>query len=552
MRLSPGQDIDELILRISADDIEKIVGKDIAATVHALAPHEGLSPALRKIASDIFSFRANELLSSRRVRAICHEAMTSEKLDELAVRLSLTSRRSISAWDPSTDSVAWQEYLGFFGFDGAVSAPAVVEMDAEDIEPGFSLYPHQRRAADRVLSALDGGYGRVVLHMPTGSGKTRTAMHIFARFLNSTEPTVLVWLAASAELLDQAAEAFQTAWAMLGNRKVALLRCWGDYAPDLASLEDGVIVASLQKMRALGARESLDILRLGSKVKLVVVDEAHQAIAPTYREVITRLSDSGAHNALLGLTATPGRTWSDVAADRDLAEFFDERKVMLDVEGSNNPVAYLMNEGYLARPTFRQLDYTSSPTLKSTPPAVSSKYDDYGDQTLAALAQDIDRNVVVVRETIRLTEAGHNRILVFTASVRHAEITSAALCALGLDARVVTGGTALRARKRIIRDFRAVSETPMVLCNFGVLTTGLDAPNTSAAVIARPTRSLVLYSQMVGRATRGRKVGGNDECEISTVVDTDLPGFSDVAEAFTNWEDVWDESCPKRTARSSF
>lgn len=79
-----------------------------------------------------------------------------------------------------------------------------------------------------------------------------------------------------------------------------------------------------------------------------------------------------------------------------------------------------------------------------------------------------------------------------------------------------------------------------MLCNFGVLTTGFDAPNTSAAIIARPTKSLVLYSQMVGRATRGTKAGGNETCEISTIVDTKLPGFGDMAEAFTNWEDVWD------------
>jgi superfamily II DNA or RNA helicase len=81
----------------------------------------------------------------------------------------------------------------------------------------------------------------------------------------------------------------------------------------------------------------------------------------------------------------------------------------------------------------------------------------------------------------------------------------------------------------------------MILCNFGVLTTGFDAPSISAALIARPTRSLVLYSQMVGRATRGTRGGGNAKAEILTVVDPELPGFGDVAEAFTNWEDVWNE-----------
>ena len=82
----------------------------------------------------------------------------------------------------------------------------------------------------------------------------------------------------------------------------------------------------------------------------------------------------------------------------------------------------------------------------------------------------------------------------------------------------------------------------MVLCNFGVLTTGFDAPGTSAALIARPTLSLVLYSQMVGRATRGPMAKGNVAAEIVTVVDPELPGFGQIEEAFRNWEDVWDES----------
>jgi DNA repair protein RadD len=51
----------------------------------------------------------------------------------------------------------------------------------------------------------------------------------------------------------------------------------------------------------------------------------------------------------------------------------------------------------------------------------------------------------------------------------------------------------------------------------------------------------VLYSQMVGRAIRGEQSGGNKEAEIVTVIDGDLPGFGNVADAFTNWDDVWKE-----------
>jgi superfamily II DNA or RNA helicase len=94
-------------------------------------------------------------------------------------------------------------------------------------------------------------------------------------------------------------------------------------------------------------------------------------------------------------------------------------------------------------------------------------------------------------------------------------------------------------RGEAISAFKDDAENPKILCNFGVLTTGFDAPKTSAALIARPTSSLVLYSQMVGRAMRGISAGGNTSCEIVTVVDPRLPGFGSVTQSFTNWEDVW-------------
>lgn len=538
---APGQDLEQLLSRISVDSLRKIVGQDIVSTVTVLDPPDGFTPALRRIAHDLFHYRPEELLGSKSIRTIFSQAMTSEKLDELADRVALRDSRELENFDPLQDGKTWRRYQGFFGIDTEETATPRFEPDKKDIGPKFPLFAHQRRAANSVYDALEGGYGRVVLHMPTGAGKTRTAMHVFSRVLSESEPSVLVWLAASPELLDQAADAFETAWAHLGNRTVQVRRCWGEHPPDFADMEDGVVIAGLQKMHSFASREPIEVLRLASKVRLVVVDEAHQAIAPTYRSVISKLCETGQHNALLGLTATPGRTWSDIAADQELSEFFGERKVTLEIDGWSNPVSYLMDEGYLAMPSFRQLDYERDSDIQSTLRTAVGLFEDYGDETLAALAASVERNIVVINELRRLVNCGHRRILLFSASVRHAEVIAASLCALALDGRVVTGESPSRARKHIIRAFRSQSEAPIIVCNYGVLTTGFDAPNTSAAVIARPTKSLVLYSQMVGRATRGPKVGGNETCAISTVVDIDLPGFRDVAEAFTNWEDVWSE-----------
>ena len=138
-----------------------------------------------------------------------------------------------------------------------------------------------------------------------------------------------------------------------------------------------------------------------------------------------------------------------------------------------------------------------------------------------------------------LIDANRQRVLVFAATVAHARMLTAILVARNIRSDVVTGSTPERIRERAIRAFKSNDGLPMVLVNFGVLTTGFDAPKADAVVIARPTQSLVLYSQMVGRAIRGPKAGGTTACDILTVVDPSLPGFGDIAEAFLNWEDVW-------------
>ena len=94
------------------------------------------------------------------------------------------------------------------------------------------------------------------------------------------------------------------------------------------------------------------------------------------------------------------------------------------------------------------------------------------------------------------------------ASVDNALLLASVCRGVGLKADVVTGKTETNERERIIQRFKRSGGPHRILINLGVLTTGFDAPAASAALIARPTKSLVLYSQMVGtgdsRASSGR------------------------------------------------
>ena len=415
-----------------------------------------------------------------------------------------------------------------------------VASDEDSCVPHYLLFKHQRQAAHAVIELLGTAPRRVLLHMPTGAGKTRTAMNILADHLRQREQGLIVWLAFSEELCEQAVEEWRKAWGFLGNREVGVYRYWGSHDTDLNEAKDGILVAGLSKMYHLQRKDIGKFGVIGGQATLIVIDEAHQAVAPTYSLVLDTLQVMNSDSALLGLSATPGRTWSDREADRKLVEFFNGNKVGLNVPGFDNPIDYLVSEGYIARAVFRSLLYETGIRLSDQDIADLENGLEVPASLISRLVDDQQRNLKVILEVEQLLQK-HRRIIVFAASVEHSYLLATALQAKGISAASVTGQTPSAERARMIEQFKRPHATPEVLCNYGVLTTGFDAPQTSAVIIARPTKSLVLFSQMVGRAIRGPRAGGNSEAEIVTVVDYDLPGFGAVAEAFHNWEDVWQE-----------
>lgn len=533
---APGVKIADVIDRFGIDELIGITGKDVDRTLEAVVGEGGRFQALKRVAEKILFQDANRLLADPQFRRLLHSYLSDEKLIEL---------RSRTRWEGGGDTFSgieedrdsFSKYLGFFGVspDRVKSAP--VAEPCRVIHPSYGLFSHQNRVKKKAYEEIRRTDGRIVIHMPTGSGKTRTAMHVISSFLKENNDSLVIWLASSSELLEQAAEAFEEAWSAHGDEAKSVYRLWGATPIDIDELGAGIIITGFAKLNALSGRDPISLLKLGTKTKLVVVDEAHQAIAPTYRKIVEKLCNTGARASLLGLTATPGRSWSDISKDEELAEFFGYKKVALEISGWSNPVSYLIQNGFLARPKFVQLENDNRTFELRDENDFGS---DYADRTLSSLGDDDRRNALIVQEVKRLSYERHSRIIIFCVSVEHAVKLTAVLSYLEISSDYVTGDTPAEKRARIIKDFRIASNETKVLCNFGVLTTGFDAPQTSAAIIARPTRSLVLFSQMVGRAIRGPKAGGNETAEIITVVDTSLPGFGDVASAFTNWEDVWD------------
>ena len=407
------------------------------------------------------------------------------------------------------------------------------------LSPEYGLFDYQRNVLDGTVTYLNSDDNRVFLHMPTGSGKTRITMSLICDVIKKADQGLVLWLAEGQELLDQAANEFEEAWQYLGDRDVEISRFYGDYEWD--RIEEGLIVAGLQKLWNKEKTSAAFLANFSSEISLVVFDEAHRSVADTYQKMLNRLTDFNADCGLLGLSATPGRTYDDPAADRQLSNLYHQNKVSIDVPGYEDPFEFLTAEGYLSQPEFEYLEMSANVLSNKLAHGLQNLNNgqEYPTSVLERLAEYDLRNIQIVKKIRELINSGHTRIILFATTVKHARIVSAVLKAQGVKSSVITSETPGYVREKAIRKYKKNTNTPHVLCNYNVLTTGFDAPQTSATVIARPTTSLVLYSQMVGRAIRGPKVGGTEEAEIWTVIDTDLPGFGDLTEAFWNWEDVW-------------
>ena len=406
------------------------------------------------------------------------------------------------------------------------------ESDCIFIDPIYPLYDYQKDVITRSLDLYESNCrSNFLIHMPTGSGKTRVAMSLVSRVLSEKKKGIVVWLAYSEELCSQASDEFSKSWTVMGDRSLTVVHFYGNHP--YQNIDDGLIVCSLSKLWSKNKADPTFISYLAEKVTMVVFDEAHQSVAPTYISMLNEIKMYNPNCCFIGLSATPGR--SDDSESELLSCFFDNNKITLRIPGYSSPINYLYSEGYLSHPCFTKL-------VLDTEVRDDDCSLDYSKSTLSILGSDEERNTVIVNHVLKMiTQGGHKRLIIFAPSIACADYISTRLSMEGIDSCSITANKSKEHRKSAIDHYKSDLDKPMVICNYGVLTAGFDAPKTTAAVIARPTKSLVLYSQMVGRALRGTRMGGTDQAEIVTVIDTNLPGFDSVVQAFEQWDSVWNE-----------
>lgn len=420
------------------------------------------------------------------------------------------------------------------------------ETEVSSVTPSSLLHPYQNWIRKDLFRFLVRDQNkRVLVHMPTGSGKTRTCMEALCDAVRNTRRNsfTVVWMAHSEELCEQAVQTFEAQWQRLGSTSVNLTRLWGGrQVTEFDESSINFVVTSFQTAYSMTRSPTADRFQLFSAIKrsceFLVVDEAHQSTAPTYQEAIELFSNNA--TKLVGLTATPGRSrvGEDSSATEELAAFYNHNKI--DIVGNDgrpltNPIGFLQEQQILSEIDHKIWGGTDIALTEAERRIIQDSLD-VPKSVLDRIALDHERTARIVANTMVIALQENKQTILFAPSKENAVDIALVLNIRGCEARAVTSDTNPSERRRYIEQFK--DGGLRVLANFGVLTTGFDAPNTEAVVIARPTTSVVLYSQMIGRGLRGVNMGGTPECLIVDVNDN-IQNLPNVHDAFMHFDDFY-------------
>lgn len=321
------------------------------------------------------------------------------------------------------------------------------------------LRDYQQDSIDRLRQSILRGNKAPLLVQPCGTGKTMVATEIIRK--TRARGKKAVFYAPRRELVYQTSDALDAGAQMHGIRMAGVRQHWA-----------GIQVASFDTVRSQRSRDKP--LPRGD---VVIIDEAHLSISSKRKEIIQEHLDQGA--VVIGLTATPCR-----GDGRGLGEIYDDLIESRSVE-------WFIDNEYLVPARYYAPD---KPDLEKVKIA-------RGDYVVDQLGRVVDDPVLIGNIVTQWHRLAHGlSTVVFCVNRAHSRHVCEEFRKQGVSAEHVDGETPTMEREAILDRVRS-GET-RVLCNVFIATYGLDIPTLECAVLARPTKSLALYHQTLGRVMR--------------------------------------------------
>lgn len=401
------------------------------------------------------------------------------------------------------------------------------------------IMPHQQEAVDAMTEyySLDQNLsernGLVV--MPTGSGKTYTAVTWLLK-QGVANGYRVVWLVHRQELVDQTWKEFRKQAPLLQGTPVKEFRVLpvsGAHFHMSNAHKADVYVCSIASIaNKFGYRFIERMLGAAGKRKvIVVIDEAHHAVAANYQKVLKRIKSLNPYMVLLGLTATPVRM--NEYEQQRLIHLFNIDSNIAKQKGRHGYVyevtmKQLLKSGFLAKPYYEKIDteiigeieYECSPEDK----AFFERFNELSEKLKDQIARSSARNSLILKCYLDNKER-YGKTLIFAVNQMHAETLCEEFKKAGISCDYVVSSRP--ESQAVIQDYK--DDKFQVLINVQMMTEGSDVPNIKTVFLTRETNSDSLLMQMIGRGLRGVKAGGTDVAYIVA--------FHDTWNTFANWID---------------
>lgn len=326
------------------------------------------------------------------------------------------------------------------------------------------LRPYQDDVIAKYETAVVNGIKRIIIVAPTGSGKTIVASELIKRAVAQSKR--IVFIAHRDELLTQARDKLK-AFDIDG---AGIIKSGRDKDARPQSL---VQIAGIQTLHARAVRAKTMEL---PPADILIIDEAHHVRARTYQTIV----DAYPNAVVIGLTATPCR-----GDGRGLGNVFD---TMIECP----QIGKLITLGHLVK---LKIFAPAPPDLRGVETAST------GDYVINQLSSWMNTDPLVgdiVEHWLR--HAQRRRTVIFAVDIAHSVHITNELIKSGVKAEHIDGSTLQADREAIIA--RLTSGETEVVSNVGIFTEGFDLPDIGCIVLARPTKSLGLFRQMVGRGLR--------------------------------------------------
>jgi len=341
----------------------------------------------------------------------------------------------------------------------------------------FKLRPYQQEAVDATLDHFRKSDEAAVIVLPTGAGKSL----VIAELARLAKRKILV-LTHVKELVEQNHAKYESYGLTGGIFSAGLKRKESHHQVTFASVQS--VSANLDQFR--------------DEYSLVIIDECHRVSGDDtsqYQRIIELLRQQNDALKVLGLTATPYRLamgWIYRYHYRGFVRGEDGKPFQHCIY--ELPLSYMINRGYLTRPELvnaavAQYDFSALPR---------DRFGEYAEQDVNQLLSKHKRVTRSIIEQVVELAAERHGVMIFAATVDHAREVTDYLPER--ETALITGATDQKDRDSLIQRFK--QRKLKYLVNVSVLTTGFDAPHVDFIAILRPTQSVSLYQQIVGRGLR--------------------------------------------------